>query len=167
MKILRAYTIYLLVLSLIPDVSANAEILHATKVLVRKADRTMSLFHDNELLRTYTITLGRSPLGAKQKQSDGKTPEGSYLVDGRNNASKFHRSLHISYPNQHDREHARQGNFNPGGDIMIHGMKNGFGWLGQLHRLFDWTDGCIAVTDSEMDEVWELVPIGTPIEIIP
>ena len=148
-------------------VRVDAQPLAATKVVVRKSDRTITLLHGQQVLRTFSIVLGREPLGAKEKQGDGKTPEGIYRIDSRNEKSGFHRALHISYPNEHDRKLAAAKKLNPGGDIMIHGIENGLGWLGPLHRLIDWTDGCIGLTDAEMDEVWKLVPVGTEIEILP
>jgi murein L,D-transpeptidase YafK len=94
-------------------------------------------------------------------------PEGAYVLDRRNAATKFSRSIHISYPNEADRARARHLGVDPGGDIMVHGLPNGFGWMEGMHRVKDWTDGCIAVTDQEMDEIWRAVPDGTPIEIQP
>jgi len=119
------------------------------------------------VLKTYKISLGTTPVGPKQRQGDHKTPEGHYVIDRRNPKSRFYRSLHISYPNADDRARAAQSEIDPGGDIMIHGLPNGFGWFGDLHLLHDWTDGCIAVSDEEMDEIWRAVPDGTPIEIKP
>jgi murein L,D-transpeptidase YafK len=101
---------------------------------------------------SYRIALGGEPLGPKAKEGDERTPEGEYLIDRRHATSAFYRALHISYSNAADRERARTNGVLPGGDIMIHGIKNGFGWLGRLHRLVDWTDGCI--TDEEIREIW-------------
>ena len=89
------------------------------------------------------------------------------MVDAKKNPSRFHLALHISYPNEADREKASRLGVNPGGDVEIHGIQNGLGWIGSLHRTFDWTDGCIAVTDPEIEEIWNLVPIGTRVEIRP
>ncbi len=113
------------------------------------------------------MTLGGNPVGAKTRQGDHKTPEGNYILDSRNLHSQYYRSIHISYPNTHDRAAARQSGVSPGGDVFIHGLPNGYGWVGPSHRLKDWTDGCIALTNAEMDEVWQAVPNGTPIEIRP
>lgn len=118
-------------------------------------------------LKTYRISLGGQAVGPKQRQGDHKTPEGNYIVDRRNSNSRFYRSLHISYPTPEQRAEAEKAGLDPGGDIMVHGLPNGFGWLGSLHRSPDWTDGCIAVTDKEMDEIWSAVDDGTPIEIRP
>jgi murein L,D-transpeptidase YafK len=122
---------------------------------------------DGEIIRSYRVALGRDPLGPKVKEGDGRTPEGRYRIDGRNAASAFYRALHVSYPNATDRERANKDRVPPGGDIMIHGIKNGIGWVGRLHRLVDWTNGCIAVTDEEMRDIWNAVPANTPIEIRP
>jgi murein L,D-transpeptidase YafK len=118
-------------------------------------------------LRTYSIAIGRSPVGAKTRSGDHKTPEGNYVIDAKKSNSRFHRALHLSYPSQTDRERAQAAGVDPGGDVEIHGIENGLGWIGSLHRKLDWTDGCIAVTDGEMDEIWIRVTVGTPIEIRP
>jgi murein L,D-transpeptidase YafK len=145
-------------------VAANAR---ADKVVVSKKDHTLELFDHGTLLKKYKVALGGEPAGRKERQGDHKTPEGIYVLDRRNEHSQFYRSLHVSYPNAEDRARAQQAGANPGGDIMVHGLPNGFGWLGSSHRMRDWTDGCIAVTNEEMDEIWRTVPDGTPIEIKP
>lgn len=139
--------------------------IRADLILVDKSDRTLSLVKDGAVFRTYRIALGAHPHGHKLQEGDERTPEGRYEIDGRNAGSRFFRSLHISYPNATDRNRAAESGVSPGGDIMIHGMKNGFGWLGRLHRLVDWTNGCIAVTDEEMRDIWSAVATGTAIEI--
>ncbi|MBI3646621.1 MAG: L,D-transpeptidase family protein [Acidobacteriales bacterium] len=139
----------------------------ADHVVVVKSERTLTLLSQAKVLRTYKVALGGTSIGAKEQQGDHKTPEGHYTLDRRNSKSRFYKSIHISYPNDHDRQKAAKHGDAPGGDIMIHGLPNGFGWLGAAHRAMDWTDGCIAVTDAEIDEIWELVPDGTPIEIRP
>ena len=137
------------------------------QVLVVKSERTLTLLSHGTPVRIYKVALGSEPVGAKQEQGDHKTPEGRYVLDRRNAKSKFYKAIHISYPNEDDRKHAATHGVPPGGDIMIHGLPNGFGWLGAAHRARDWTDGCIAVTDQEIDEIWNLVPDDTPIEIRP
>lgn len=137
------------------------------QVVVVKSARTLTLLAKGKAVRSYKVALGSEPVGAKQREGDHKTPEGAYVLDRRNPKSRFYRSIHISYPNEQDRKRAAQLGVSPGGDIMVHGLPNGFGWLGATHREKDWTDGCIAVTDKEMDEIWELVRDGTPIEIRP
>ena len=139
----------------------------ADKVLVLKGERKLMLKAGDRTLRTYTVSLGRVPVGHKQREGDGKTPEGIYTLDYRNPNSQFHRSIHISYPSPADRESARRRGVPPGGEIMIHGLPNGEGWIGKDHAQYDWTEGCIAVTNEEMDEIWAMVADGTPIEIRP
>ena len=140
---------------------------HADRVVVHKKERTLELFKNGSSIRKYKVALGAEPVGPKTQEGDHKTPEGIYVIDRRNERSKFYRALHISYPNADDKSRAEKLGVSPGGDIMIHGLPNGFGWLGASHRVRDWTDGCIAVTDKEMDEIWKLVPDGTSIEIDP
>lgn len=138
------------------------------KILVEKAERRLQLLDAaGTVLKSYTIALGRDPLGPKQREGDGRTPEGRYTIDWRNPQSAYHLSLHISYPDAADRQRASGRGEDPGGMIMIHGLRNGLGWLGALHASIDWTDGCIAVTNEEIEEIWRLVPNGTPIEIRP
>ncbi len=137
----------------------------ADSVVVLKGNRELILYADGKLLKTYPVSLGGVPLGHKQREGDERTPEGKYRIDWRNPNSAFHLSLHISYPNSDDKARARERGANPGGDIMIHGIRNGFGWIGRLHRWIDWTNGCISVTNEEMREIWRAVPNGTPIEI--
>ncbi len=139
----------------------------ADRVVVRKADRGLTLFRSGQPLKTYAIALGFGEPGPKSREGDGRTPEGLYHISGRNPKSAFHLSLRISYPDEEDIAAARAQGVSPGGDIMIHGMRNGFGWLGSLARAGDWTAGCIAVTNEEIEEIWRAVPDGTPIEILP
>ena len=136
-------------------------------VLVLKGPRRLLLLASNRVLREYRVALGRNPRGPKRNQGDGRTPEGRYVIEARSAYSGFHRALRISYPNDEDRDFAARAGVAPGGNVMIHGLPNAAGWVGDAHRGFDWTDGCIAVTDDEMDEIWELVDDGTPIEIRP
>ncbi len=139
----------------------------ADRVIVMKKERTLTLMSGDKVLKIYKIALGSDPIGPKRIEGDHKTPEGSYILDRRNAKSKYYRSIHISYPSEEDRERARKLGVSPGGDVMVHGLPNGFGWLGATHRTQDWTDGCIAVTDQEIDEIWNAVADGTPIEIKP
>lgn len=136
------------------------------KVFVDKSARTLQLLSDNKVIKTYHIALGGNPVGHKQQQGDKRTPTGSYILDYKNEKSKFYRSIHVSYPNAADKARAKLRGISPGGDIMIHGQKNGFGHLAAINQQRDWTDGCIAVTDNEMDEIMAAVEIGTPIEIV-
>ncbi len=139
----------------------------ADRVLVLKGERKLILMAGDRTLRTYTVSLGQVPVGHKQREGDSKTPEGIYTLDDRNPNSEYHRSLHISYPSPADRESARRRGVSPGGDIMIHGLPNGSGWIGEDHAQYDWTEGCIAVTNEEIQEIWDMVADGTPIEIRP
>jgi murein L,D-transpeptidase YafK len=139
----------------------------ADSIVVFKSKRELQLVAGGKVLKTYKISLGSSAIGAKQRQGDHKTPEGKYTIAGRNAKSQFHRSLRISYPNASDRERAARLGVSPGGDIFIHGLPNRYGWIGRGHLARDWTDGCIAVTDEEIEEIWRVVPDGTPVEIHP
>jgi murein L,D-transpeptidase YafK len=139
----------------------------ADLIVIHKRDHVMELFSHGKVIRTYKVALGRGGLAPKQKEGDARVPEGHYTIDSRNEASHYHKALHISYPNGEDRKRAAALGVSPGGAIMIHGLPNGMGWLGASHRLYDWTLGCVAVTDDEIDEIWKLVPVGTPVDIEP
>jgi murein L,D-transpeptidase YafK len=137
------------------------------KILILKSERKLQLLYGQRVVKEYRVALGNTPAGPKDRRGDGKTPEGTYVIDFRNKNSQFHRSLHISYPNAADKARARKLRVDPGGDIFIHGLMNGYGWVGAAHRSKDWTLGCIAVTNEEIEEIWKLVPDGTPVEIRP
>jgi tetratricopeptide (TPR) repeat protein len=139
----------------------------ADKILIEKKERRLMLISKGEVIKTYKIALGGNPDGPKERQGDNKTPEGSYFIDSRNKDSQHHLSLHISYPNERDKKRAKELGVSPGGDIMIHGIKNGFSWVGDSHTEVDWTKGCIAVTDEEIEEIGKLAPNGTSVEIRP
>ncbi|MGA2649488.1 MAG: L,D-transpeptidase family protein [Terracidiphilus sp.] len=139
----------------------------ADSVLILKKDHVLELLAGGKVIKTYKVALGRGGLAPKQQEGDGRTPEGHYVIDSRNVESHYHRALHISYPNADDRQRAARLGVSPGGAIMIHGLPNGMGMLGASHRLYDWTLGCVAVADEEIDEIWDLVPVGTPVEIRP
>ncbi len=134
-------------------------------ILIEKSNRVMSVYSKGELIKTYKVSLGSNSKGPKQFEGDKKTPEGVYFIDSKNSNSSFHKNLGISYPNQDDKKFAESQGKNPGGDIKIHGLMNGFGFIGELHRLFDWTSGCIAVTNQEIDELYEHVSVGAKFEI--
>jgi murein L,D-transpeptidase YafK len=140
---------------------------HIDSILILKKDHLLELLANGKAVRTYKVALGQGGLAPKRKQGDGLTPEGQYVIDQRNASSHYHKALHVSYPDAKDRRRAAQMGVSPGGDIMIHGLPNGRGAIGSAHRLYDWTLGCIAVTDEEIDSIWELVPVGTPVEIRP
>lgn len=137
------------------------------RILIEKKARSLSLIAKGRVLKTYRIALGGNPDGPKERQGDNRTPEGTYTIDGRNRNSGYHLSLRISYPNERDRRRARELGVSPGGDIMIHGIKNGLSWAGEHHAGIDWTKGCIAVTDEEIEEIERLAPDGTVVEIRP
>lgn len=139
----------------------------ADRILVEKAARRLTLFRGSAPLKTYRVALGQSPNGPKGREGDRRTPEGVYSIDHHKRDSAFHLALHVSYPNPGDIARAAQQGATPGGDIMIHGLRNGRGWIGALHRVRDWTSGCIAVTDAQIEEIWRAVPDGTLIEIRP
>ena len=136
-------------------------------ILVEKSKRHLSLFRDGRKLKSYHVALGRTPVGAKEQEGDMKTPEGVYKIDYRNPKSDYHLALHVSYPSEEDTARAAQRGVNAGFDIMVHGIRNGGGWIGAFHRLHDWTAGCIALTDEEIEELYHVTPDGTPIEIRP
>lgn len=139
----------------------------AESVLVKKSERKLYLIRDGRPYRSYRVALGANPIGHKQQQGDKRTPEGDYLIDWRNPGSAFHLSLHISYPNEQDKQSAAARGVSPGGLIMIHGQPNRAGWYQRLFQRKDWTLGCIAVSNREMEEIWRAVPDGTPIRIEP
>jgi murein L,D-transpeptidase YafK len=160
--VIRCVTHLFLALVLFGISSAQSRV---DRIVILKTNHKLLLMSGTTVVKTYPVALGRGGLGAKQVQGDHKTPEGTYRIDSRLQASRFHRALHISYPNDADRARAKSLGADPGGSIMIHGIRNGLGWLGPTHRWIDWTDGCIAVTDSEIEEIWRLVPDDTPVEI--
>jgi murein L,D-transpeptidase YafK len=134
-------------------------------VLVDKSEKKMYLLSEGNQFKEYHVVFGSNPKGHKLQEGDERTPEGKYVLDYKKADSSFYKSIHISYPNEEDKAKAKKIGVSPGGLIMIHGQKNGFGWLSWLTQRFNWTNGCIAITNSEMDEIWELVKVGTPIEI--
>jgi murein L,D-transpeptidase YafK len=137
------------------------------RIVVQKSKHRLVVFRDGKEIRTYQIALGGNPIGPKEREGDMKTPEGVYSIDFRNPHSDYHLALHVSYPQPGDVKRAEALGTSAGGDIMIHGLPNGRGWIGKLHRQKDWTAGCIALTDAEIDELWRITPDGTPIEIRP
>jgi murein L,D-transpeptidase YafK len=139
----------------------------ADGVLVNKSERKLYLKSGDKILKAYPVVFGANPAGHKEQEGDERTPEGRYLLDWKKSDSAFYKAIHISYPNEQDKKAAAERGVSPGGAIMIHGQPNGFGGLAFIMQSFDWTDGCIAVTNEAMDEIWEAVPGGTPIEIVP
>jgi len=165
MRDCRIQLAILLVLGL--HLAAIAAPVQADKIIVLKSARSMTLLSGGKALKTYKVALGSVPVGPKQVEGDHKTPEGDYIIDAKNQHSQFHLSLHISYPSAADQQRARNLGARPGGAIMIHGLAAPFAYLGPLHRQTDWTDGCVAVTNAEIEEIWKLVPVGTRVEIRP
>lgn len=136
-------------------------------ILVEKSARVMSVFHKKTKLKTYKIALGFSPIGHKEQEGDGKTPEGIYFVSNKYPNSQFYLPLQVSYPNAHDQKNARKKGVSAGGQIMIHGLGKTFSWLGKSHVNNDWTLGCVAVTNEEIKEIYDATATGTKIEIRP
>lgn len=137
----------------------------ADKVLVVKSERRLYLLQDSHVIRTFRVALGPNPVGRKMFQGDGRTPEGLYILDWRKANSRFYRAINISYPSDADIARAASFGSNPGGQVMLHGQpRDGFNGN---NPYFDWTEGCIALSNDEMDEVWMAVDDGTPIEILP
>ena len=136
-------------------------------VLVIKSESKLYLKKDGKTLKEFHVVFGDNPNGHKLREGDKKTPEGRYILDYKKEDSTFYKSIHISYPNEQDTRRAKEWGVDPGGLIMIHGQKNGLGWLSFITQFFNWTDGCIALSNNDMDEVWKAVDVGTPIEIKP
>ena len=152
-----------------PGIQANPNNVPFTadSIVVEKSRHTMTLYNQGTPVRIYFIALGQNPLGKKVSLGDNRTPEGLYYIDGHNPASKYHLSLKVSYPNEQDVAEARARGVSTGGDIMIHGLPRGFENVGAEHRQRDWTNGCIAVTNAEIEEIWSAIPDGAPIHIKP
>jgi murein L,D-transpeptidase YafK len=134
-------------------------------LLVYKSQHYMDAYSQGKRIKRYTVSLGRHAVGHKMKEGDKRTPEGRYVINAKNSASAYHKNLGISYPNAADRRTARSLGVSPGGDVKIHGLRNGLGFIGRFHRFRDWTAGCVAVTNDEMDELFVAVHKGTPIII--
>ena len=139
----------------------------ADRIVVEKHAHTLTLYRQGNVLKTYRVALGRGGTDPKVQAGDNRVPDGEYRIVGRNPHSAFHRALKLGYPTPDQVRQAQSRGVNPGGDIMVHGIRNGLGWVGSLQRQVDWTKGCIAVTDREIEEIWRIVPDGTPIEIDP
>lgn len=157
----RRICAFLLLFSLPQAVLAFTQV---DTVLVVKSERMLYLKSNGEVLRQYPVALGPVPRGHKQQEGDERTPEGRYILDYKNSESRFYKSIRVSYPNQRDRLRALELGVNPGGNIMIHGQPEG---AEEGAQLFNWTDGCIAVSNEHMDEIWQMITVGTPIEILP
>ena len=139
----------------------------ADRVVIEKARRTLTVYAGETRLARFYVALGKAPVGPKQCRGDNRTPEGLYYVSGRKEKSDFYRALRLSYPSERDVERAREAGCDPGGDIMIHGLKEDWGIASKLHRRTDWTKGCVAVTNEEIEQLWTLLPDGVAVEIRP
>ena len=139
----------------------------ADHVLVVKSESKLYLKKNGKILKEFHVVFGSNPKGHKIQKGDGKTPEGRYILDDKKEDSAFYKAIHITYPNERDKRRAKDLGVDPGGMIMIHGQKNGIDISSSITQLFNWTDGCIALSNSDMDQVWEAVDIFTPIEIRP
>ena len=158
-------TIVITLLVFFPSLCFGIE--KADYVLVNKSEKTLTLKIKGKVIKQYHVVFGANPKGHKIQEGDERTPEGEYILDYKKSDSSFYKAIHISYPNSKDKENAKKLGVNPGGAIMIHGQPNGYGWFSFVLQKFNWTDGCIAVKNNEMDEIWDSVKIGTPITIIP
>jgi murein L,D-transpeptidase YafK len=154
-----------IVIALVP--LATSAGLKADLVVVRKSESRLVLMRGGQVIDSFGVAFGGHPKGPKEREGDERTPEGRYVLDAKNAQSSFYRSIHISYPNARDVAQAHASGVQPGGLIMIHGQKNGLAWLAPVSQLFNWTDGCIALKNKDMDAVWSAVDVGTPIEIYP
>jgi murein L,D-transpeptidase YafK len=161
------HKVLLIVLLLLLLTANGASAQKADAVLVIKSEKRLYLMDKGERFASFPVTFGAEPVGHKQKLGDERTPEGHYTLTYKNPESKFYKSIHISYPNARDRENARRLGVDPGGDIMIHGLAKDWEWAESLATSFSWTNGCIALSNRDMDRVWEAVAAGTPIEIRP
>jgi murein L,D-transpeptidase YafK len=136
-------------------------------LVVRKSERKLFLMHGEDVVRSYKIALGLNPIGQKERAGDFRTPEGHYFLNRRNPRSDYFLSLQVSYPNDRDMKRARRNHWDAGGSIMIHGLPNQLKHTPGYYEKTDWTDGCIAVTNSDMVEIWLLTPDDAPIDILP
>ena len=162
----RSIITLLLILFLCSSTSVYSE-QKADSVLVIKSEAKLYLINNGLTFTEFHVAFGSNPRGHKKEQGDGRTPEGKYILDYKNVNSAYYKSIHISYPNAKDRADARRRGVDPGGEIMIHGQKNGYGRYSFVTQFFNWTNGCIALSDKDMDAVWKAIDPGTPIEIRP
>ena len=149
------------------EIAAAAAPQTADRIVIEKAKRRLSLYSHGQRLAQFVVALGHEPVGRKLCAGDNRTPEGVYFVSGRKEDSDFHRALRISYPSPEDRGRAELLGCPPGGDIMIHGLKEDWGKESRFHVLHDWTRGCVAVTNEEIEQIWRMVPDGAEVEIKP
>jgi murein L,D-transpeptidase YafK len=150
-----------------PSKNASLSLGAINYIKIFKHQRTLQVYRDKHLVKSYKIALGFCPIGHKVQEGDGKTPQGIYTITFKNTKSRYHRSLKISYPSKKDSDHAKKKGVSPGGDIMIHGLGKWFAHLGKKHTLHDWTLGCVAITNEEIDELFNATKVGTTVEIVP
>jgi murein L,D-transpeptidase YafK len=148
-------------------VATSAATEKADRVVVKKSEARLYLERDGKTFAAFRTAFGARPEGHKQQEGDERTPEGRYVLDSKNAKSAYYKAIHVSYPNAHDTASAKARGVDAGGLIMVHGQKNGFGWLAPIAQYFNWTDGCVAVSNEDMDMIWQAVDVGTPIEILP
>ena len=160
-------TLCTILMLLLGSISSSAAERKVNKVMIVKSQNKMVLLSGSKKIKEYHVVFGANPNGHKQQEGDEKTPEGDYILDYKKSDSSYYKAIHISYPNKMDILTARNQGVNPGGMIMIHGQKNGLGWLAPFTQNFNWTDGCVALTNSDMEEVWQLIKKGTKIVILP
>jgi murein L,D-transpeptidase YafK len=165
MKVTFSIILAALALFMLSSIAYGGQV--ADSVLVIKSESRLYLMREGRELASFKVAFGSKPKGHKQQQGDQRTPEGHYILDYKNPHSNYYKSIHISYPNAQDRANARKHRADPGGDIMIHGQPNGYEKLSFIVQFFNWTDGCIALSNSDMDLVWKAIIPGTPIEIRP
>jgi murein L,D-transpeptidase YafK len=139
----------------------------ADVVVVKKSESRLYLRQNDKDIASFKVAFGAEPEGHKRQEGDERTPEGRYVLDSKNSNSAYYKAIHISYPNGQDRASAKALGVDPGGAIMIHGQRNGLGWLAPVAQWFNWTDGCVAVSNKDMDTIWKAVDVGTPVEILP
>lgn len=166
---IQKFLLCVLLAWLLPAGATSPQAVRVDLVRVDKAARTLSLIGNGVVLHRFSIRLGGAPIGHKQREGDRRTPEGRYLLDFRKADSAFYRAIHVSYPNRQDRANARRLGVPPGGAIMIHGQPNGLRLEADSTTTipYDWTDGCIALSNADMTTLWNLVRVPTPIEIVP
>jgi len=171
MKKFIIYSLVILFFILITTTSnlppASMTLSNIDYILVEKEKRSLCVYSEGKMLKQYKVALGFSAIGNKEHEGDGKTPEGKYYIISKNPKSSYHLSLKISYPSENDLRIAMSRGLKPGSNIMIHGIRKGFGWIGKYHALLNWTRGCIAVTNQEIEEIYFAVSVGTIIEIKP
>lgn len=147
--------------------AASPSLHQADRVVIEKSKRTLKLYAESRQIAWFRVSLGREPVGRKECQGDNRTPEGLYYVSGRKENSDYHRALRLSYPSEEDIAYAQAKGCDPGGDIMIHGLRVETPAFRKVHRKTNWTRGCIAVTNEEIERIWQLVPDGARVEIRP